>query len=85
LKDRTIEMLPRENVLAALRRCGVSTLFNCDMGYCQECVLRSPDPLPRESQNGLSDDLKSVGCFLACRCVPTQDLRVFLPSEVPTP
>jgi len=83
LKDREIVLEPGETVLAAMRRAGVSTLYSCEMGYCQGCILRGFGSIPPEAQKGLSRALRDCGCFLACRCVPTEDLKVFLPGERP--
>jgi ferredoxin len=84
LKDRQIDMQPGETVLAALRRSDVATLYSCESGYCHGCILRGVGKIPAEAQKGLSPDLQECGCFLACRCVPTEDMRVFFPGEKPT-
>jgi ferredoxin len=83
LKKSEIELLPGETVLAALHRAGIPVLYSCESGYCHGCILRGKGTIPPQSQKGLSDVLTECGCFLACQCVPTEDLRVFLPGERP--
>jgi NAD(P)H-flavin reductase/ferredoxin len=71
------ELQENESVLDGLLRVGVSVPYSCKAGTCGSCLMRAANPavLPARSQNGLKDSWRANGYFLACVCVPDQDLQ----------
>lgn len=70
-----------ETVLDCLTRHEVSVPSSCRSGVCQTCMLHATSgQVPELAQNGLKDTLKAQNFFLACSCVPTNDLTVALPA-----
>lgn len=75
-----IETSGETDVLDALLKAGANVAFSCRIGVCQSCMLRSVDgDVPREAQTGLRDSQIAENFFLACQCVPTQDLKIERP------
>jgi len=73
---------PKETVLDSLLRQDVDISFACKKGTCQCCMVRCTDGKPTESsQSNLKDTLKSQNYFLACCCVPEQDMTIRLPDQ----
>ena len=73
---------PEETVLDALLRQDVVVPFACKKGTCHSCMLRSTDTIPPTiAQGDLKDTLKKQNYFLACRCVPEQDMSLKLPDQ----
>ena len=71
----------RETVLDALTRHGVPIPFSCKSGLCQSCLMRAVEGTPGETaQKGLKETLQVQNYFLACTCVPDQDMVVELPQ-----
>lgn len=70
-----------ESVLDALTRHGVSIPHSCKSGLCQTCLMRSESGKPPEaSQKGLKPNQQEQNYFLACSCVPQEDMSVVLPD-----
>lgn len=73
---------PDETVLDSLLRQDVDISYACKKGTCQSCMVRCTDGIPPvNSQNNLKDTLKSQNYFLACCCVPEQDMTIKLPEQ----
>lgn len=73
---------PEETVLDAFLRHDVEVPYACKKGTCHSCMLRCTDSLPPENaQKGLRDTLKTQGFFLACCCVPEQDMTIKHPDQ----
>ncbi|NOX43746.1 MAG: 2Fe-2S iron-sulfur cluster binding domain-containing protein [Gammaproteobacteria bacterium] len=71
-----------ETVLETLQRHGVDTAFSCRSGICHTCLLRSEKGIiPEKAQRGLKDSLRKRGYFLACKCLPQEDMAIALPRE----
>lgn len=71
-----------ETVLDALLRQDAKVPYACKKGTCHSCMLRSMESAPpANAQNGLKDTLKHRDYFLACLCVPEQDMTVKLPDQ----
>jgi ferredoxin-NADP reductase len=74
---RVYELSPGESVLDGLLRQGVAVPNSCRAGACQACLMQvtcgTPSPA---SQKPLKDAMRARGFFLACSCVPTEDLTV---------
>jgi len=68
-------LTPGESVLAGLERHGVEVPSSCRSGVCQSCALRLVDgAVPAAAQRTLKEPQRRRGVFLACCCVPTEDL-----------
>ncbi len=73
---------PDETVLDTLRRNSIEVPFSCCAGACQTCMLHClKGEVTEQSQKELKPAFKSLKYFLACQCVPEQDLEVSLPDE----
>ncbi len=73
---------PDETVLDSLLRHNVEISYACKKGTCHSCMIRSTDGAPPEkSQGDLKDTLKRQNNFLACLCVPEQDMSLKLPDQ----
>jgi NAD(P)H-flavin reductase/ferredoxin len=73
---------PDETVLDVLLRHDVDATYACKKGTCHSCILRSTDATPpAKSQDGLKATLKIQKYFLACQCVPVQDMTIKLPEQ----
>jgi len=73
---------PEETVLDSLLRQNVEISYACKKGTCHSCMLRCTDgQLPAKSQGDLKDTLKIQNNFLACLCIPEQDITVALPDQ----
>ncbi len=80
--DGSYSCQPEETVLDALLRQEVDVSYACKKGTCHSCILKSVDSSPSaKAQNGLKDTLKNQGYFLACLCVPEQDMTIRLPEQ----
>ncbi len=82
LKFEGIEIEATEDVdvLSALLQAGANVAFSCRIGVCQSCMLRSvKGDVPKEAQTGLRDSQISENFFLACQCVPSNDIEIERP------
>ncbi len=70
-----------ETVLETLQRHGVNIAFSCRSGICHTCLLHSKSIIPETAQKGLKDPLRERGYFLACRCLPKEDMAITSPNE----
>lgn len=69
-------------MLEVLERQGHAVPSSCRSGVCQSCLMRAREGTPPASaQAGIKDTLRAQGYFLACCCVPENDLAVALPEE----
>jgi NAD(P)H-flavin reductase/ferredoxin len=82
IAENSFTCQPKETVLDALLRQDVNISFACKKGTCHSCMLRSTDSMsPTIAQNGLKDTMKKQNFFLACQCVPEQDMNIILPDQ----
>lgn len=80
--DQSYECLPNENVLDCLARHQVALPSSCRAGICQTCLMKaSAGTPPPESQQGLRPGLQKQGYFMACSCVPSEDLTLAMPDD----
>ncbi|MCX7099690.1 MAG: FAD-binding oxidoreductase [Methylococcales bacterium] len=80
--DKTYQCQPDETVLEALLREEVAISYACKKGTCHSCMLRSSDTMPPlAAQSGLKDTQKKLHYFLACQCLPEQDMTIKLPDQ----
>jgi ferredoxin-NADP reductase/ferredoxin len=76
-KDQLIALEEKESVLHALQRKDMQVSFSCGVGVCQSCMMQcTQGELPRRAQNGLKENLKKQGYFLACVCYPEADISI---------
>lgn len=69
-EGRAIEAEDGETVLGTLLRHEVTVENGYRVGACQACLLRSSDPVPSKSQQGLDESLIDLGVFMACQADP---------------
>ncbi len=74
-----------ETVLDGLLRHGQDVPNSCKAGACQSCLMKAQgSSLDSKAQEGLKETLKAQNFFLACQCVPDEDMDVSLPSLAET-
>ncbi len=79
---RTYFLYSSESVLDCLKRNGVSVPNACRGGGCQSCLMRAvTGDVPPRSQGGIRNELQDQNYFLACVCVPENDLEIALPDQ----
>ena len=77
IEDRRIDCQPGESVLDALLREQIDIPYACREGNCQSCMVRSlQGPPPAAAQKGLKDVLQHQNYFLACLCMPHDDMSI---------
>lgn len=77
--NQSYECFENETVLDCLTRHNCPPPSSCRSGICHTCMMRAVAGIPpKSSQNGLKPGLISQQYFLACSCIPTEDLTVTL-------
>lgn len=72
-----------ETVLDALLRQKAPVPYACRQQICKMCAMRSLNVAPPvASQAVLKDTLKAKNYFLACACIPEQDMDIALPEAL---
>jgi len=80
-QGRTVISRRSENVLDAMLRQGISLPFSCRNGVCHVCLQRCiRGTIPSEAQRGLRPELSDQGYFMACKCIPLEDMEIIPPS-----
>lgn len=80
------ETNPDETVLDCLTRFDCPPPSSCRSGLCHTCIMRAIKGKPPESsQQGLKETLQQQNYFLACSCIPTEDLTVALADASAAP
>ena len=76
-KNRSFETKDGESVLDALLRHDINIPYACKAGVCHVCVMQCQQgSIPTGSAVGLKDSQTEKGDFLACQCIPTEDLSI---------
>ncbi|WP_269620086.1 FAD-binding oxidoreductase [Zhongshania sp. BJYM1] len=76
-KNTRYTIAGEETVLDTLLRHKVAIPYGCRAGACQACILQSDaSQIPDDCQPGLNPQQIRQGYFLACRCVPDQDMQL---------
>ena len=71
-----------ETVLQAFQRYGVCTPFSCRDGICFTCMLKNVNGTPpSRSQAGLREELRALGYFLPCICIPESEMEIETPRQ----
>lgn len=79
--ERTYQTEAGETVLGCLTRNGETVPHSCCAGVCQSCLMQATEgEAPARAQKDLKPALRQQGLFLACQCVPEQDMTVALPD-----
>jgi len=82
IDKKTYACATDESVLDALLKESVEVSYSCKKGTCQSCLMRCIDSTPPEAaQKGLKDTQKKQNYFLACLCMPAQDMAIRLPEQ----
>lgn len=77
IEDRQIDCQAGESVLDALLREQIDIPYACREGNCQSCMIQSlQGPPPETAQRGLKDVLQHQNYFLACLCMPHEDMTI---------
>lgn len=80
-EGKSYELPPGETLLDGLLCQGLMVPHGCKTGSCQSCLLKcTKGPIPSKSQQGLKPAHQINNYFLACQCVPDQDMQVTLPN-----
>lgn len=81
-RDTKYSCLPDETVLDTLLRNGIEVANSCRAGACHTCLMHCLKGRVTDiSQQDLKSTQKSLNHFLACQCVPEQDIEVALPDD----
>ena len=81
LADMHYPCQANETVLDTLLKADIPIPNGCREGACQSCLMRSLDIAPPASaQKGLKNTLQHQNYFLACQCLPVQDMTVAMPD-----
>ncbi len=76
-----VEVPAGRSVLDALLDRGETIPHGCRAGACQTCLMQATQgTVPAASQRGLKAAHRERGLFLACSCMPEEDLEVCLPD-----
>ena len=71
-----------QSVLDCLTAQGASIPHGCRSGICHACLMCAVEgEVPAEAQAGLRPAQIEKNYFLACACVPRQDIEVVLPDD----
>lgn len=80
-EGHSYELPPGESLLDGLLNQGVSLAHGCRTGSCQSCLLKcTKGRIPDRAQQGLKPAHQANHFFLACQCVPEQDMQVRAPN-----
>jgi len=72
-----LELMQHESVLDGLLRNGITPPYSCRSGVCQTCMMRAVKGKPTEqSQKNLRPARKKQNYFLACSCIPQEDMEI---------
>lgn len=84
-EGREVRSREGETVLDAFLRQGVSIPFSCRNGICHVCLQRCVlGDIPPVAQNGLLPELRDLGYFMPCKCVPLTDMEIAPPTALYT-
>ncbi len=70
------------SVLDCLTAHGVPIPSSCHSGVCQTCMMRAVSgEVPEKAKSGLKSTLAAQNYFLACTCIPQEDMEIVLPER----
>ncbi len=71
-----------QSVLDCLTAHGVPIPSSCRSGVCQTCMMRAVSgEVPQKAKSGLKSTLAAQNYFLACTCIPQEDVEIVLPEQ----
>lgn len=71
-----------QTVLETLLGNGIEVPNNCRAGACQSCLMQvTKGKVPEAAQKGLKDSFKAKGYFLACSCIPEENIDICIPDS----
>jgi CDP-4-dehydro-6-deoxyglucose reductase, E3 len=69
------------SILDCLAAHNVILPSSCKAGICQTCLMQATSgKVPLNAQNGLKPTLVEQGYFLACSCIPEEDMEISMPG-----
>lgn len=74
----SITVEPNTRLLESLEKANFSIPYSCRAGVCHSCMMQSNDTIPANAQQGLSASQKYQGYFLACACIPENNMAIQL-------
>lgn len=81
-KNRRLSVRSDETLLDALLENKIEFPHSCKNGTCQSCLTKLVDGVaPLQSQKGLKSTLIAKNYFLACQCMPENDMTISLPEK----
>jgi len=81
-EDKTIKLEEDQSVLDALLGADFDIPHGCRAGACHSCLMQASEgELPEDAQKGLKETQQINNYFLACACVPEDNLSVTLPND----
>ncbi len=81
-EEKEITTHENELVLDTLLRNNISVKFSCRNGTCMTCMLKVTEGTPTPvSQAGIAPNLKEKNYFKACKCIPSEDLKISRPED----
>lgn len=79
--DKVYDLESDESLLDGLLRQGVDLPHSCKSGVCQSCLMQAVSGLiPEAAQKDLKSNYKKQNLFLACQCLPGEDMNIRLPG-----
>lgn len=82
LSNRAYPVDKNRCLLDSLLAKGEKIPFSCRSGICHACMMKADLGQPtKQSQSSLSIEKVREGYFLACQCLPENDMTVSLPSR----
>ena len=71
-----------DSVLETLIKHKIEVPYSCKIGLCQSCKLHCTEgEIPEQSQKELSPNLRKLGYFLACQCIPENNIEIEIPGS----
>ncbi|MEZ5528729.1 MAG: 2Fe-2S iron-sulfur cluster-binding protein [Porticoccaceae bacterium] len=77
--SQAVAVAEGETLLSALARADIQVPNSCRSGVCHSCLMVADSgAIPPRSQAGLTAQQVARNCFLACQCLPHEDMAVSL-------
>lgn len=76
-QSNVYEVKDRESVLDCLLRHNCKVAFSCQEGRCKICMMHAINGVPtKKSQIDMEEVQIKKGYFLACQCIPEEDMHI---------
>ena len=84
--DHTYQACSEKPLLETLLAHKLSIPHSCQSGFCHSCLMKvEKGQAPACSQQSLDNNKIKQGYFLACQCLPEQDMEISLPARDKVP